>query len=134
MLNRLYREYGALVAFYMVYTLEAHASDLWQDPQNLRDQILIKNPLTRKDRETVAGVCVRDLGLEIPALVDGIDNATEAAYTAWPERIYIIDRQGLIAFKTEPGPYGFDPSQAENALRAVLPPPASLSSKADGRQ
>jgi hypothetical protein len=32
------------------------------------------------------------------------------AYAAWPDRIYVIDRQGKVALKASPGPGGFLPS------------------------
>ena len=105
----------------MVYIQEAHASDLWQDPQNLRDHILIRNPFTAGERQQVASSCIRNLGLEMPAVVDGADNAVEAAYTGWPDRLYVIDRQGKVAYKSGAGPYGFHPDEAEAVLRRLLP-------------
>jgi type I thyroxine 5'-deiodinase len=103
----------------VVYIQEAHASDMWQDEQNIREGILIRNPFTARERQQTARSCVRNLGIEIPALVDGIGNPVEAAYTAWPDRLYVIDRQGRIAYKSAAGPYGFRPADAEAALRRL---------------
>jgi len=66
------------------------------------------------------GACVRKLNIEIPALVDGFDDGVERAYTGWPDRLYVIDRAGNIAFKSAPGPYGFKPADMEAALRRTL--------------
>jgi hypothetical protein len=104
----------------VVYIQEAHASDLWQDEANLRDRILIRNPFSSAERGEVAQSCVRNLGIEIPALVDGIGNGVEAAYTAWPDRLYVIDGEGKVAFKSAAGPYGFHPTDAEAALRGLV--------------
>jgi hypothetical protein len=119
-LNRLYRAYGDRVAFYVVYILEAHPSDLWQDVENVKADLEIANPLHIDERRKVAGVCMRDLGLEIPAVIDGMDNAVERAYTAWPDRLYVIDREGRVVFQSAAGPYGFHPGDAEGALRRLL--------------
>jgi len=78
--------------------------------------VLFASPKSDGERDSVATACVRKLGIRIPALLDGIDNPTERAYTGWPDRIYIIGRDGRILFKTAPGPYGFSSSGLEAAL------------------
>jgi type I thyroxine 5'-deiodinase len=64
---------------------------------------------------------VRNLGIRIPAVLDFIDNRTERAYTAWPDRLFLIDRNGSIAFKSAPGPYGFSTRDLERSLQQLLP-------------
>ena len=59
------------------------------------------------ERNNVAESCVRNLHIEIPALLDDFQNTTETAYTGWPDRLYVIDRAGKVAFKSAPGPFGF---------------------------
>ena len=54
------------------------------------------------------------------ALIDGIDNSVEQLYTGWPDRLMLIDREGRLVYKSEPGPFGFEPSQLEAALRQLL--------------
>ena len=44
----------------------------------------------------------------------------ERAYTAWPDRLYVIDRDGLIAHKSAAGPFGFKPAEVEAALKRIL--------------
>ena len=105
------------MTFYVVYIQEAHPTDLWQLPVNERDGVLFASPKTAGERQETASACVRKLGLKIPALVDGIANATERAYTGWPDRLYLIDRGGRVLFKTEPGPFGFHPKELEAALK-----------------
>ena len=53
------------------------------------------------------------LEIDIPALIDEFDSTTEKAYTAWPDRLYVIDRDGRIAYKSRPGPFGFAPGEVE---------------------
>jgi type I thyroxine 5'-deiodinase len=49
-------------------------------------------------------------------VLDEFDNTTEKAYTGWPDRIYLIDANGRVAFKSKPGPFGFKPELLSNAL------------------
>jgi Ca2+-binding EF-hand superfamily protein len=49
-----------------------------------------------------------------------MDNAVEKAYAGWPDRIYIVGADGAIAYKGGPGPAGFRPHEAEEALRRLL--------------
>lgn len=100
-----------------MYILEAHASDVWQMPSNLRDNVVFASPKSYGERETVATSCVRKLNIDFPALVDTFDNRVEQAYTAWPDRLYLVDRQGRIAYKSGPGPFGFRPAQLRAALQ-----------------
>ncbi len=52
-------------------------------------------------------------------MIDGFDNSTENAYTGWPDRIYLIDQQNRVAYKSKPGPFGFKPEELEKALKQV---------------
>ncbi len=104
------------MAFYAVYILEAHPSDVWQMQSNVRESVVFASPKDEGERELVAGACVRKLGIKFPAIIDGFDNRTEIAYTGWPDRIYLIDRDGRVVFKTKPGPFGFKPDQLQAAL------------------
>lgn len=70
----------------------------------------------------MAGTCVRKLGIEIPAVLDEFGNSTEAAYTAWPDRLYLIDSSGRVTFKSKPGPFGFKPDDLQAALKKVAIP------------
>ena len=87
---------------------------------NIRDQVIFRNPRSEKERTELAQSCVRNLGIRFPALIDGIDNTVERLYTGWPDRLYLIDRGGRIAYKSAPGPFGFHPDSLEAALRRVV--------------
>ena len=104
----------------MVYVREAHPSDAWQLASNLRDDVVLPSPRSYGEKAEVARMCVTRLGLEFPALIDGFDNATEIAYAAWPDRLYVVDREGRVAYKARPGPFGFRPDEARAALASLL--------------
>lgn len=109
------------MSFLAVYILEAHPSDVWQMQSNLKDQVVFASPKNEEERAFVAGACVRKLGIKFPAVLDGFDNTTEKAYTGWPDRLYLIDRDGKVAYKSAPGPFGFKPDDLKAALAKVAP-------------
>ena len=84
---------------------------------NIKDKVVFASPRNEDERASVAGTCVRKLGIEIPALVDEFGNSTESAYTAWPDRLYLIDRNGKVAYKSKPGPFGFEPDELKAAIK-----------------
>jgi type I thyroxine 5'-deiodinase len=93
--------------------------DGWQMPSNVKDKVLVASAQTFDDRDSAANACVVKLGIKIPALVDDINDTTEVAYTGWPDRLYVIDRDGRIAYKSQPGPYGFKPPEVEKTLEGL---------------
>jgi hypothetical protein len=93
---------------------------------NIRDKVVFTSPKSEEDRAVVAGQCVRKLGIKIPAALDEFGNSTEAGYTAWPDRLYLIDRQGRVAFKSKPGPFGFKADELRSAVSALLTQSAGL--------
>jgi hypothetical protein len=105
------------VDFYAVYIMEAHPTDIWQMQSNIRDKVLFHTPQNEAERTSIADACVRTLGIRFPAVIDGLDNRVEQAYTGWPDRIYLITPDGRIQFKTDPGPFGFEPKQLAVALQ-----------------
>jgi hypothetical protein len=103
-----------------VYILEAHPSDVWQMQSNVKDKVVFASPKDEDERTQVAGTCVRTLGIKFPAVIDGFDNTVEKAYTGWPDRIYLIDAQGRVAYKSKPGPFGFTPDELRAALKKMM--------------
>jgi len=86
----------------VVYIREAHPSNAWQMVVNVRENIVFSDPATSEERSTRAESCVRKLGIHIPALVDDVADGVEASYTGWPDRLYVITRDGRVAYKARP--------------------------------
>jgi type I thyroxine 5'-deiodinase len=116
----LYDTYRDRVAFYVVYIQEAHPTDLWQLPSNIKDGVLFASPRSGEERTSTAQACIRNLGIRIPAVLDHIDNRTERAYTGWPDRLFLIARGGRVVYKSAPGPYGFSPHDLERELNQLI--------------
>lgn len=108
------------MAFYVVYIREAHPSDAWQLPVNVKENVVYASPVDSNQREDLAGICVVKLGIEMPAIVDDFNNSTDTAYSGWPDRLYVIDRDGKVAYKSRPGPFGFKPSEMERVLAELM--------------
>ena len=105
-----------------MYIQEAHPIDLWQMPSNVREGVLFASPRSDGERSGTALACVRRLNIPITAVLDGIDNRTERAYTGWPDRMYLIGKTGRVAYKSAPGPFGFSTQDLERALQRMMPP------------
>jgi len=108
-----------------VYITEAHPSDVWQMQSNIKDKVVFASPKNEEERAFIAGACVRKLGLKFSAVLDEFGNSTEKAYTGWPDRMYLIDSRGRIAYKSSRGPFGFKPQQLGAAIAQALAMQAS---------
>lgn len=109
--------YGQSVQFLVVYIREAHALDS-RSPTSFGN---VEDPITDAERLAVAGVCMAKTELKgIPAVIDRIDDKVNAAYGAWPDRLYLIGRDGNIAFAGGQGPANFKPEELEAAIKAEL--------------
>jgi type I thyroxine 5'-deiodinase len=120
----MYEKYRGKAAFYVVYIGEAHPADAWQLPSNVEDKVIYESPKNLGERTDLAEVCVTKLGIKLPAIVDRFDDAVDRAYSGWPDRLYLIDKDGRVAYKSRPGPFGFKPADLEAALTRTLGPDA----------
>jgi hypothetical protein len=108
------------VEFLTVYVSEAHPEDEWQMDSNREEKIVIAQPKSFEERKQAAKILVDRLHYDLPLALDSMENRAEAAYSAWPERLYVVDAGGRIAYRGAVGPFGFDPPEMERALDALL--------------
>jgi thiol-disulfide isomerase/thioredoxin len=114
--EKLYRRYKDRASFVMVYVREAHPTDGWHMESNNRVGVSLPQPKTYGERVGVATRCQKTLGLGFPMLVDSINDTVGARYSGMPSRLYLIDSQGKVAYKSGRGPFGFKPAELEQAL------------------
>lgn len=119
-LNELYNTYKDQVEFRLIYIREAHPDDGWRAPANLRDGIFYNEPTSDDERTEVAAVCQIKLDLAMPMLVDGIGNDVEGKYVSVPMRLYLVDRDGKIAYTGDLGPHGFNTETWEEVIKQQL--------------
>jgi hypothetical protein len=113
--------YRDRVSFLAVYIREAHPEDGWVLPENRRSGVAVQDPTTATERRAVAATCAVRLEMRMPVVVDGPDNAVASAYGGWPDRLYLVDRGGRIAYQGGEGPFGFRPAELERAIEALGP-------------
>ena len=94
----MYQRYRAQVAFLVVYVQEAHPTDGWQVESNVADDVLLRQHQSYDEREQAAATCSLNLQLALPIVVEEMDNAIDEAYGAAPERLYLIGRDGRVAY------------------------------------
>ena len=119
-IEKLYQRQKDRATFVMVYVREAHPADGWVAESNERVGISLRQPSSYEERAVVAQRCSRTLGLGMPMLVDTIDDKVGGPYSGMPSRLYLIDREGKIAYKSGRGPFGFKPAELEHSLILLL--------------
>jgi len=103
-----------------VYVREAHPTDEWQMKSNLKDKddVCYAQPKTLEQRVIIANDFIKRFKFPLPFGIDDMGNAADNAYSAWPERIYIIDESGRIAYRGGMGPFNYKPEEAREWLAA----------------
>jgi hypothetical protein len=78
---------------------------------NTRDDVVLAQPTTFDERQEIAQTCSAALSLTMPCVVDDMDNTVDGLYAGWPERLFIVDADGRIAYAGGQGPFGFEPDE-----------------------
>jgi Iodothyronine deiodinase len=112
--------YRDRISFLAIYIREAHPEDGWVLPENRRSGVAVHEPTTGVERHAVATTCSANLGMRMPMAVDRLDNAVASAYGGWPDRLYLVRRDGTIAYQGGDGPFGFKPAELERAIETLL--------------
>lgn len=113
-------KYKDQVKFLLVYIREAHPTDGGQVPENLKDGVLLPTSTSQDQKEAHATLCVRSLNINFTTVVDNMDNRVERAYSGWPDRLYLVGKDGRIAWKGRVGPQGFRPPELDQAVQKEL--------------
>ena len=116
----MYRKYKDRADFLAVYLREAHPTDGWTLTGNDRMGILVPQHKTFGDRCDAASHCCTSLKMTIPMAVDEIDDRVGIAYSGMPDRLYVLDSRGRVAYKGGRGPFGYKPQEMEQALVMLL--------------
>ena len=92
-LTKLYREYRtANFQFFIVYAREAHPGENYPHHISLEQKLV--HACTLRDLEQIQ---------EIPILVDDFAGTTHRAYGLLPNMTYLIDRDGIVVYKSDWG-------------------------------
>ncbi|MFM7076566.1 MAG: deiodinase family protein [Planctomycetaceae bacterium] len=131
--------YGDRANFLMVYVREAHPEDGWKMESNAKAGVTVVQPKSFEERVGVAGQFCQRLDPSMPVVVDDVNDSVGHAYSGMPARLYLVDADGTIAYKSGRGPFGFKPKELEQALAmhllessAPTPAPAAPAAEAAG--
>ena len=80
----------------------------------------IRDPRTIGERRALAETCEIRLRYGIPTIVDEMDDRVMKAYAAWPDRLYLVDFDGKVAYAGGIGPWGFKPSELKRAIDRLM--------------
>ena len=56
----------------------------------------------------------------MPLVVDTMDDRVGRLYSGMPDRLYVVDRDGKVSYKSGRGPFGFKPGEMEQELVLML--------------
>lgn len=130
----MHRHWGARAEFLAIYVREAHPGDgVWPGQFKNEGGAAVCQPKHLDQRAGLAGECSKSLNISMPLLVDDVDDRVGRAYSGMPDRLYVIDQDGRIAFKSGRGPFGFKPGEMEQSLAMLLldQPPADRGGESD---
>ena len=129
-LHDIFKQYQDDVQFVMIYIQEAHPVDGWWLGGGLAGWLMkllrlkasteIHQAKTIEERQRAAGQCETALSYGVRTYVDTIDDAVNKAYAAWPTRLYLIDKEGVVNYAGALGPGGFKPKEFSKAIQSHL--------------
>lgn len=119
-LEALYRQYKERAHFALIYTRESHPLGGWELEENRRARVVLRQHRNFGEKVDAAQVCRRTLGLDIPVLVDSMNDGVGNLYSGMPIRLYLLDQRGGVAYKSGRGPYGFKPAELQQSLILLL--------------
>lgn len=115
---QIFNDYKDHADFLTIYVREAHPTDEWQMKSNIKDDVCYAQPRNLADRLAIANDFTKRFNYPVPFGVDDMNNAANNAYAAWPERLYIIDETGKIAYRGGMGPFNYNPAEVRSWLAA----------------
>lgn len=110
------KKLGKKIQVFVIYTREAHALD--SERTNYRSTV--EQPITIEERRTVAKEFLTSMELDVPALLDDMEDTASKAYASLPDRLYLIGKDGKVAFAGDRGPRGFKVDLLQKAMEAEV--------------
>jgi iodothyronine deiodinase-like protein len=83
-----------------------------------KDDVCYAQPKTLEQRLIIANDFTKRFKFLLPFGIDDMSNTANDAYAAWPERLYIIDESGHIAYRGGMGPFNYNPAEVREWLAA----------------
>jgi peroxiredoxin len=96
-LNAAYQRFHDQAEFLLIYVREAHPLESGHIPENA-ELGPIPAPKDIRERSQLAMTFAADQNIQMPLLVDDMDDSTARHYDSWPERLYVVGLDGKIAY------------------------------------
>ena len=107
------------IDFKIVYIRDSHPVLGFRAPTNDRRGIgPEQEPKTLADREKWACEDQKKMKCTIPVLMDTFDDKTMNAYNAFPQRIYVLEKHGKIAYSST-GLIGFELESVTKVIKSL---------------
>ena len=114
-MEKMYKKYKDVAEFRLIYIREAHALDS-NRPNQISRKYGIKEHKDYGERCETAERLISDGVLSMPMLIDDMKNSTDKAYSAKPDRVFLVRSDGRLAVAADRGPRGFSPALKECEL------------------
>jgi len=106
-----------MVNFLFVYISEAHANDEWP----LGTSLCVNVHKTIEDRLRAASLLVKEYGIQLPVLVDTMENEFDNQYAVWPERYFVANNNMILTSVGFPASeMGFSHNMIDVAIESCL--------------
>jgi hypothetical protein len=115
---QIYNDYKDHADFLTIYIREAHPTDEWQMKSNVKEDVCYAQPKTLEQRLAIGNDFTKRFSYAVPFGIDDMSNTANDAYSAWPERLYVIDESGHIAYRGGMGPFDYHPKEVRDWLAA----------------
>lgn len=117
--------FGGRVRVLTIYIAEAHAREEWPigEAHSNGGVLSLAQAKSLAERRAAARIFEQQLAWPFAIYVDGMGDAFEATFAAWPLRFFVVAADGqTIAHVAhpEPGQYTYSPASLIAPLRAAL--------------
>ena len=97
----------------LVYLREAHPKGGWE----IGDWSEFPDPVDEAGRRKVAQHACKELSFAFPCVTDTMDDRLAVRWSGWPERLFVVSKDGHVVYAGDQGPFGFHPAPGHAGLR-----------------
>jgi len=98
--------------------MEAHPTDGW-DVSGDSQPFMLKQPVSNAEKLAAAKVFAAKTGLNSPIAIDSIENKAARLYAGMPDRLLILDPNGIVELLQKPGPFDYLPADLREHLQRL---------------
>ena len=81
---------------------------------------MVEDPIALAERQSLAVTCTEFMELGMDGLVDTMDDVVNLTYGGWPNRLYLVGKDGKIAYAGGQGPFDYKTDELKVAIEEEL--------------